>query len=270
MKKTIAFVLLLAGLAEGSCMQPEMNGKKVSEIFADKQVVKLAIAACKGDTGKVDALTKAHAPVNSAGSDGSTPLLWAISCKNAQGVEALLKAGADPNQQADASVESVNPVTAAASYSNPDLLRMVLQYGGNPNSAMREGRDSALQIAFSLGNQHDEWINYYTLLDAGADINLKGPSGRTIADYVLGQGYPSMVIELLERGYDTDLFDIARGMYNRPIAPNHPEFRNRGIVLRMLRDRGVDIKKAKQNELDFMREHELFSDYDWSFEKELE
>lgn len=269
MKKTIALVLLLAGLAEGSCMQPEMNGKKVDAIFADKQVVKLAIAACKGEAGKVDALVKAHAPVNSAGSDGSTPLLWAISCKNAKGVEALLKAGADPNQQAYTSVENVNPVTAAASYSIPDLLRLVLKYGGNPNSAMREGRDSALQIAFALAQDTKDWTNYNTLLDAGADINLKGPSGSTIADYVLGQGYPSKVIELLERGYNTDLFNIARVVYIRNISPNHPEFRNRGIVLRMLRDRGVDIKKAKENVLDFKRENGLFLDYDWSFEKEL-
>jgi uncharacterized protein len=270
MKWTIALVLLMAGLAEGSCMQPEMNGKKVSEIFKDKQTAQLATAACEGNSAKINALIKAKAPINYAGSDGSTPLLWAISCKNEKGVEALLKAGANPNQHANESVENVNPVTAAASYSNPELLRLVLKYGGNPNSAMREDQDSALSIAFSLGNRNDEWTNYYMLLDAKADINWKNSTNWTIADEALAQGYPSKIIELLDRGFNQDLEKIAEGMYSRPIAVDYPEFMNRGIVLRMLRDRGVDIKKAKQANLDMNHKVGVELDYDMSFERELD
>jgi hypothetical protein len=51
----------------------------------------------------------------------------------------------------------------------------------------------------------DRWENYYSLLDAGTDIN-KESGGRTIVDWMVGRY--DKIAELLDRGYNHNLSRI--------------------------------------------------------------
>ena len=71
-------------------------GLKAREIFKDKKVRSLAIAAEEGSTNKIDQILAEGVDVNSVGDEGVTPLAWALLKMNKVGFEHLLKRGADP------------------------------------------------------------------------------------------------------------------------------------------------------------------------------
>jgi len=247
----IASGLVMAGVGGNRLMEQMVDGKTASEVFADPQVVKLARAACAGDISKVNSLIAHGASPNAHGTEGMTPLFWALRCGTPEAVEALLKAGANPNQ---AIGTAETPLYRAATYKDPAYLRLMLKYGGDPNKPLADG-DTVLGAAFAAGQYGNLWQNYYALLDAGVDINL--PS-RTVgmAEFAAAVGQPSKAVELLERGYSYDLEGLALAIYSsglNSVTAEHPEplrdepeYKYIGIAARMLKERGVDTEKIKR------------------------
>src|SRR5262245_3909840 len=69
-----------------------------------------------------------------------------------------------------------NVLTAAGDATNPAILRILLQNGGNPNAISEVGGYTALRRAYQHGRSWESaghgtaaWENWETLLDAGAN-----------------------------------------------------------------------------------------------------
>lgn len=211
-------------------------GYVAGDLFPDPRVASLARTACAGDAAGVAAAVQAGVNANARGDAEAalhanrvhhavTPLLWAIDCGNLAGVEALLAAGADPNQArrfgatlaAGADANQVqrfgpSPVTVAAGSRNPALLVVLLRAGGDPNAHQDES--TALQIAFRSADMRERyedvpadqaWANWDALLAAGADPNRVAPGGQPLAFGLASFDRWEKVEWLLNRGWDGDL-----------------------------------------------------------------
>jgi len=180
-----------------------MNEHAVSEVFEDQDVALLASAACEGDVQQVRDIVSAGVSANAFGTQGITPLIWALRCENLAGVSALLDAGANPNQSAD---RFVIPLSVSAVIENSEFTKLLLEAGADANGLTDDVVSSPLMRALSLGTHTDNWDNYELILNSGADINLAyGPNKNTVASRAVGYGRYHLAVELVERGYRYDL-----------------------------------------------------------------
>ncbi len=179
-------------------------GKTAAQTFRDEETSQLADAACAGDVAGVRQATTQRADLNQRGLNGVTPLLWALHCESATGMEGLLEAGADPNLP----FLNCSAVCVAAGLKNPEPLRVLLKHSGDPNARYSDSGWTALKMAFSLGVHSEKWDSYYALLDAGADINMVY-NGSTIAFWAATFRRYDKVEELLDRGYSVALDYLA-------------------------------------------------------------
>ena len=113
-------------------------------------------------------------------------LYWACSSGQAQNVEYLLSAGADPNLLSEASRRSEisysTPLQVASRRGDKAVVRMLLEKGASVNTPNAGGYDSALQEA-SIGG-HLEIVKM--LLDSGADIEARGRNGSALQAAISG------------------------------------------------------------------------------------
>jgi ankyrin repeat protein len=194
-------------------MEHRVGDRTANDVFGATPLARLATAACRGDEQGIAAALRDGADVNGQGHDGVTPLLWALGCDNARGIEALLKAGANPNQDVGAGTA----VYLAATRHDHRVLRVLLQHGGDANAFDANTGMTALQEAFSLGLHGFGWDNYDALL-AKADLNRADEHGWTIATEAAAMGRFDKVVELLERGYARDLSGLGRIVQRRVVT----------------------------------------------------
>ncbi|GEM_PF-2207514 len=141
--------------------------------------------------------------------DRLSPLGAAVLCNDASGVEAALKGGASPNAREPG---GETPLLIAAAIPRTDLLKRLLAAGGDPNSWEKDARSLALHYALSAGVQHDDWSAWDALLASHADINFRPPGGATIAEDAVSLSAVDKLLELLDRGYRTDLARLVRNL----------------------------------------------------------
>lgn len=111
----------------------QLKGRSAALVFQDAKVAELANAACSSEaTNEISVLVKSGVDVNGRGTEGITPLIWAMSCHNLAGIKALLKQGADPNLAL--TTDGSTAVYLAAGGSDPRILPLLLSHGGNPNA----------------------------------------------------------------------------------------------------------------------------------------
>jgi ankyrin repeat protein len=215
-----------------------VGGKTAEDVFGPG-LAKLARAACTGDVPGVEAAIRAGADPNGVGFEGTTPLIWALNCENLSGMEALLKAGADPNVR----FGNTTPICLAAQMENSEPLKLLLKHGGDADAYNQKSPWSALSLAFSLGMKKKDWTNYYALIDAGANVN-RVHNADTIAQFAADMQQYDKVAELLDRGYSTGLDYLGlitqRELVGSPeLMRPQEEWRDR--VLEMLKARGVQF-----------------------------
>ncbi len=117
------------------------------------------------DGAAVNTALSGGANVNARGTFGVTPLAFAVGTGKERAARALVAAGANPNLEDE---EGDTAVTLAVGRykSQPDLLRMVLDAGGNPNQARPDG--DPVIVRFINGAD----LEAITLMrDKGADMN---------------------------------------------------------------------------------------------------
>lgn len=146
----------------------------------------------------VEAAVNEGADPNIVGRDGiMTPLLFAVSFypHNIKATQALLDEGADPNY-VYSSDPSISVMGKAIQYPDGKLLRLLLDYGGDPQ--LLHGSYSLVREASSCGC----WDNVKKLVDHGADINERIYSDRTLLLQTVNRHNWEQAIELLHLGAD--------------------------------------------------------------------
>jgi len=187
-----------------------LHGMTAQEIFSNAKAAALANAACKGDASEIVHLVHSGADVNYRGKGGISPLIWAMSCHNYNGMRALLKNGANPNQSME---YGQTPVWLAAGGSDPKILPILLDHGGNPNAYCADCQGtSALENAID----YERTANMKLLVEHGANVNFVGalsPGQRALRRF-------DYIVYLLQHGYTHDLQGLAdsiltqKGVFN--------------------------------------------------------
>jgi hypothetical protein len=188
---------------------------------AQRELYKAILA---GDYAAMRKILAAHPNLN-ARDEADTDLLWyavtqthlirgrsgslaeedAENLKYVEGIRLLLEADMDPNQSkgpyggstfGDAG-SLVSPPSGPPARAAMETFRVLLNHGANPNQ-LREGQP----LIFSIWNNLDAMRE---LLDHGADINARDPSGDTALLFYLWNGRWDAAVFVLERGADIDV-----------------------------------------------------------------
>lgn len=210
-------------------------------MFPDESARALAKAAGKGKVKKVEELVRSGVDVNARGTQEATPLFWAM--KNYKGFKRLLELGADPNVIYG---DGGTVVYWAVEMKDMRFLEAVLEHGGNPNLA--SGDSFGNTPIFAALGEGEEKID--RLLKAGANIDAKNNFGSTPAMTAAGRGRFDLVYYLLERGADYNVVGENGETLATRVAdkigmmdPKHELARWQKRVVDWLESRGVEVKK---------------------------
>ncbi|MCU8073881.1 ankyrin repeat domain-containing protein [Shewanella sp. SM29] len=217
----------------------------LDEIFPDPQVRALAKAAGRGDIKKIRELVANGVDVNAQGRSTGTPLFWAIYKGNLEGFEELLKQGATPNVKLEGSSTVMHWATR-----NKDsrFLQLALAYGGDPN--LKGGMFDAppIEETVELGGKTIP-RNYYLLIEAGTDLNIKTNTNATLLTQAAGRRRYDIVLDLLNRGAEFQMVN-RRGIivlfdwlaeHERVMDKNEDAYKQKKKVEQWLQDRNIDF-----------------------------
>jgi len=234
----------------------------------------LLIALLNGQVGLATYLLDRGADPNALDAYGRGPLFAAIDLRNFNHdkygdlptdgkdpidlIKALLKTGANPNNrtetvpvhglmQFDASwvnFDGQTPFVRAALSGDVEVMRLLLEFGANPNIATTQGT-TALMAASGIN-----WIPGQTYshseakygeavklcLDRGADVNASNLLGFTAMHGAANRGWESIIKILAEHGAKLDVKDkegrtpmtFAQGIF---LAVRPPEAKLKAIAL---------------------------------------
>jgi uncharacterized protein len=237
--------IFVAGMVMvASACAVQIGDQSIRQTFTDKKVVELTEAAVADNAEEVAQLAKTGIDVNVIGRNGTTPLMWALYARKRQGTEALLRAGANPNLVMPIKNSHGEDIPHTAMYyvsqgEDAELLRLLLQHGGNPNDA-DDGkvRNRPLSLAATEGRIH----NMQLLIAAGADVNAHDEFDDSAAENAIGARakYEGVAL-LLEHGYRFNLQRLAKSVSIRRVAPENGQYSWREKVIAMLKERGVEV-----------------------------
>ncbi|MEU7694203.1 ankyrin repeat domain-containing protein [Microbispora hainanensis] len=155
---------------------------------------RLLEAVAGGDVARVAAMLHPDTAVNPA--QGTTPLYRAAVGGHHDIVRLLLEYGADPDQPSGGHEEGL-PLCAAACWNHAETVQALLDGGADPDAA-EEGGWTPLLWAAANGNLESADI----LLDAGADPGRADDDGDTPLTLATIFGAYGIVWSLLEHGAD--------------------------------------------------------------------
>ncbi len=171
------------------------NNARVEELLRAAPALNIFEAAATGQTARVRELLAANPSlVNAYAPDGFHPLGLAAFFGNETTVEALLHAGADVNQQSREAMK-VSALHSAAAARRPDIARMLLAKGANPNLRGEAGITVFHGVAVTGQIDLAEM-----LLTHGADVNAQDDSGKTPLAYAVKASKDAVVEWLRENG----------------------------------------------------------------------
>lgn len=209
-KTSLALAFSLAALAgtQAACMDHKIGGKTIAEVFSDPGLAQMTEAACRGDAKEVGRLAASGVNPSGVGLDGVPPLFWAINCENLMGMEALLTAGADPNYVIPS---HFSLMYQAATFRDSRILKMMLRHGGDANLGI-DSEEWPIKTAIFHAGDTDNWENYYLILNSNYDLNKHDSTGMSAAIILASMNRWDKVEELLDRGYNFDLQDLAKSL----------------------------------------------------------
>lgn len=167
-------------------------------MFPNEDARALAKAAGKGKIKKIEELVKSGVDVDAKGTQGATPLFWAMA--NYKGFKKLLELGADPNIVYG---DGNTVIHTAVRIKDSRFLEALLEHGANPNLKVESvGKWQTLGYTplFDALSQGKDRVDL--LLSSGADLNAKDNFGATPVMSAVGRGDFEIAHYLLERGAD--------------------------------------------------------------------
>jgi hypothetical protein len=237
MLKTCFLALLAAFIAVhlGACavfsaQYPAQSFKrmKVKDYFADQTQIEFVTAIGRGDKERAQRLLESGAKVDAVGIHGMTALYWPILKRNLEGLQFLLKHGANPNTltrwKNDKGVEWwASAIELAAKAEDDRYLRALLDAGADPNLVINNVDQTAIYAAL----QNDRYENASLLLKAGADINHRANASITpIGDAVYRRAYAAALF-LLRAGADP----TTKNRWGKSAVDTTREFGKAGTVI---------------------------------------
>jgi uncharacterized protein len=198
-----------------------------SQLSAALDEHRLADAAMRKERAAVLSLLKQRGvKVNDAQADGSTALAWAAHWNDLETVDALLRAGADPNLAND---YGVTPLALACVNANFTMVQRLVGVKANPNAiaqtgdtpflhCVRSGNVDAVRLMLEAKadvNLAEKWRGQTPLMwaiaekhsdvakalvDHGANVNAKSKSGFTALQFAAQQGDMESAKALLAAG----------------------------------------------------------------------
>ncbi len=144
-------------------------------------------ASQKGYTDGVQLLIKAGADLNQGNDNGATPLYMASQNGRAEAVEILIQAGADLNQGTD---DGATPLYIASQEGHNKVVAILVKAGADLN----QGYDGATPLYIASHKGLVEVVE--TLVKAGADLNQGHNDGATPL-FMASQGGHIEVVEIL-------------------------------------------------------------------------
>ena len=202
-----------------------------------------------------------------------TLLMLATHNNKKESVKALLELGANPNVPCDTiRYRGDNSVIIASRFSrvSPEILKMLLEYGGNPNSTERgvqqdnlgnwiPARHFALYDAIS---SEGDFEKVRILVEAGADVNMQtedtGEGATIYCTYLVGR--MDVMLYLLEHGanyygkfemtncdppsYTTFYVDILYILRLCIYPLNSKQYKDKLKVIDFLKKKGMDYWKS--------------------------
>ncbi|MEK6789606.1 MAG: ankyrin repeat domain-containing protein [Pseudomonadota bacterium] len=235
---SLFFGVVLMSVTSSCSALSQLGGQTIRQTFTDEKVVVLVEAAVAGESKKVAQLAAQGVDVNAVGNNGATPLIWALSSRNKSGVAALLRANANPNLRAEKIGDA--PMYFVSMGDDPELLRLLLEHGGDPNHLGR-GRIEERPLTQATAKGRIE--NIKLLLAAGADINAHDSFEESAATSAIDSAQFEAIALLLERGYTYNISYLARGVQIRHVPPESDAQRWKDKVIVMLKERGVTTRK---------------------------
>jgi hypothetical protein len=237
-----AFVLL-ASCGDGSALRPSfMQPTYPASKYFKEPLLPLAQAIEDNDQNALqERLTQAPGKGHQNDEqEGMTLLLYAMMNRRKEAMQVLLQHGVNPNQSTllGENKLQVQPVGAAAVGEDVDLLKILLDHGGDPNS--RYNDEPALFAAADA----DRYDQMRLLLARGANINAAAPDGRTAIIALADHGQFDQVAYLINKGADINKADnqgatLAFSVQDRYISPTLPEYKQQQEVKKMLTERGI-------------------------------
>jgi ankyrin repeat protein len=161
-------------------------------------------AAASGDVESLRALVRSGVSVNSQEHQfGLTPLMAAAANGRLAAVEALIAMGASLSA---CNKPQFSVTTITAQFRQPEVLKLLLAKGGDPNGKPCSGPVGPLQVATSSKDA----VSVELLLARGANPNVWGPGttgSRTPLHVAAFHGELRIVRALLARGARVDASD---------------------------------------------------------------
>ena len=144
----------------------------------------------------LQAIIDRSADVNATNNHSTTALMMACERRNAETVNVLLQAGADPNIADTEGFTSIQIATLGGC--NKETLQAVIDYGADVNAA---NKNSITALMMACGRGNVEAIN--ALLNAGADSNITNTKGLTCIHYAVVGGCSKQTLQaIVDHGAD--------------------------------------------------------------------
>jgi len=161
-------------------------------------------AAARSEPERIIDLIGEEYEINNLDPDGITPLMEAVTYRNARGVAILLAMGADPNRPSDLHPP---PLVYAAGVTCADdgrrmlICRLLLAYGADPNAKGYRGYTPLIR-AVCRGDAALAQL----LLQNGADTEMRteGKPGNTALHWATERGEVTLVRALIASGARVD------------------------------------------------------------------
>jgi uncharacterized protein len=155
---------------------PGSQTSKIAVEFVETETIPLVKAVARDDVRSIAALLAQGVEVNVRNSVGVPVLVMAIRHGSSPCVDALLKGRADPNVR---DVDTDLPALTEA-LERPDIAKLLIAAGADVNASSRKEGDSLrgmTPLMFAVLDGRAELVDL--LLERGANVNLRTPSGST-------------------------------------------------------------------------------------------